>query len=77
MPRGLAAFPGGKGGICLPVCIITCLGKIVIIVRIPSYISFLFVYQVLEFFNLPEFDFVKPSFTYLVNKALAFSKSLS
>ena len=55
---GVAAFLRGKGGACLPVCIITCLGKIVIIVRIPSYISFLFVYQVLEFFNLPEFDFV-------------------
>ena len=50
--RGLAGgcycLPWGKGGACLPVWIITCLGKIVITVRRPSYISFLFVNQVLE-----------------------------
>ena len=56
--------------------VVNYLGKIVIIVRKPSYISFLFVYQVLELFNLPVFNFIKPSFTYLVNEALAFSKSL-
>ena len=61
MLGGVTAFPRGKGGTCLPVWIITCLGKIVItvIVRRPSYISFLFVYQVLELFNLSKFDFVK------------------
>ena len=78
LPGGFTAFPGEKGGTCLPVWIITCPGKIVItvIVRRPSYISFLFVYQVLELFNLPKFDFVQPNFTYLVNEALAFPKSV-
>ena len=58
---------------CLPVRVVNYLGKIV---RKPSYTSFLFVYQVLELFNLAVFNFIKPSFTYRVNEALAFSKSL-
>ena len=66
----------GEGGTCLPVRIVKYMGNTVIIVRRPSYISFLFVNQVLELFNLPVFNFNKPSFTYLVNEALAFSKSL-
>ena len=39
----------GEGGACLPVRIVNYLGKTVIVVRKPSYISFLFVYQVWNF----------------------------
>ena len=71
-------LPWGQGG-CLPACLFGLLpawGRLLLLLEDQVIFPSFSLTKFWELFNLSKFDFVKPSFTYLMNEALAFSKSL-